>query len=71
MARSRPLFVYFRPFVITISVIQIEKSIDGTQDGAMAAALVLHHFAREIFLIRSALGRRLSPLLQRIKDHFF
>ena len=29
MGRSRPLFVYFRPFLITISIIQIEKSIDG------------------------------------------
>ena len=29
MGQSRPLFVYFRPFLITISIIQIEKSIDG------------------------------------------
>ena len=28
MGQSRPLFVYFRPFLITISI-QIEKSIDG------------------------------------------
>ena len=28
MYQSRPLFVYFRPFLITISIIQIEKSID-------------------------------------------
>ena len=29
MSQSRPLFVYFRPFLITISIIQIETSIDG------------------------------------------
>ena len=29
MGRSRPLFVYFRTFLITISIIQIEKSVDG------------------------------------------
>ena len=29
MGQSRPLFVYFRYFLITISIIQIEKSIDG------------------------------------------
>ena len=28
MGQSRPLFVYFRPFLNTISIIQIEKSID-------------------------------------------
>ena len=48
MGQSRPLFVYFCYFLITISIIQIEKSIDGvlgirTQDrrqnhGAMVAA---------------------------------
>ena len=27
--QSRPLFVYFRPFLITISIIQIEKSVYG------------------------------------------
>ena len=26
---SRPLFVYFHPFLITISIIQIHKSVDG------------------------------------------
>ena len=29
MGQSRPLFVYFRSFLVTISIIQIEKSIDG------------------------------------------
>ena len=31
MGQSRPLFVYFRSFLIpiTISIIQIEKSVDG------------------------------------------
>ena len=29
MGQSRPLFVYFLPFLITISIIQIEKSVDG------------------------------------------
>ena len=29
MGQSRPLFVYFRHFLDTISIIQIEKSIDG------------------------------------------
>ena len=29
MGQSRPLFVYFRPFPITTSTIQIEKSIGG------------------------------------------
>ena len=29
MGQSRPLFVYFCSFLITISIIQIEKSIDG------------------------------------------
>ena len=29
MGQSWPLFVYFRPFLITISIIQIDKSIDG------------------------------------------
>ena len=28
MGQSRPLFVYYRPFLITISIIQSEKSID-------------------------------------------
>ena len=29
MGQSRPLFVYFRYFLNTISIIQIEKSVDG------------------------------------------
>ena len=29
MGQSRPLFVYFRYFLETISLIQIEKSVDG------------------------------------------
>ena len=29
MGESRPLIVYFRPFLITILIIYIEKSIDG------------------------------------------
>ena len=29
MGQSRPLFVHFRPFLVTISIILIEKSIDG------------------------------------------
>ena len=29
MGQSRPLFVYFHYFPTTISIIQIEKSIDG------------------------------------------
>ena len=29
MSQSRPLFVYCCPFLITISIIQIEKSLDG------------------------------------------
>ena len=29
MGQSRPLFVYFRHFLITISIIQIEKSVVG------------------------------------------
>ena len=29
MDQSQPLFVYFRPILITISIMQIEKSIDG------------------------------------------
>ena len=29
MGQSRPLFVYFRYFFDTISIIQIEKSVDG------------------------------------------
>ena len=29
MGQSRPLFVSFRPFLITISIIQIENSVDG------------------------------------------
>ena len=29
MGQSRPLYVYFRHFLITISIIQIEKSVDG------------------------------------------
>ena len=29
MGQSRPLFVYFRDFLNTISIIQIEKSVDG------------------------------------------
>ena len=29
MGQSRPLFVYFHSFLITISIIQIEKSVDG------------------------------------------
>ena len=28
MGQSRPLFVYFRPLLVTISI-QIEKSVDG------------------------------------------
>ena len=28
-AKSRPLFVYLRPILIIISIIQIKKSIDG------------------------------------------
>ena len=54
MGQSRPLFVYFCYFLITISIIQIEKSIDGvlgirTQDrrqnhGAMSATLKIEFF---------------------------
>ena len=29
MGQSRPLFVYFRYFLNAISIIQIEKSVDG------------------------------------------
>ena len=29
MGITRPLFVYFCPFLITILIIQIEKSVDG------------------------------------------
>ena len=29
MGQSRPLYVHFRPFLITISIIQIEKIVDG------------------------------------------
>ena len=29
MGQSRPLFVYFHYFLDTISIIQIEKSVDG------------------------------------------
>ena len=29
MGQSRPLFVYFRHFLITISIIQMEKNLDG------------------------------------------
>ena len=29
MGQSRPLFLYFPPFLIAISIIQIEKSLDG------------------------------------------
>ena len=29
MGQSRPLYVYFRPFLITISIIKIKKSLDG------------------------------------------
>ena len=29
MGQSRPLLVNFRPFLITIAIIQIEKSLDG------------------------------------------
>ena len=29
MTQPRPLFVYFRPFLITFSIIQIATSIDG------------------------------------------
>ena len=29
MGQSRPLFVYFLPFLITISIIQIEKGLVG------------------------------------------
>ena len=29
MGQSRPLFVYFCPFLITISILQIEKGLDG------------------------------------------
>ena len=29
MDHSRPLFFYFRSFLITVSIIQIEKSLDG------------------------------------------
>ena len=57
MGQSRPLFVYFRYFLNTISIIQIEKSLDGvlgiqtrgrrmvgadeTTDGAMAATQIM------------------------------
>ena len=29
MGQSRPLFVYFLSFLVTFSIIQIEKSVDG------------------------------------------
>ena len=43
MGQSRPLFVYFHSFLITISIIQIENSADGvlgiwTQDHRMVGA---------------------------------
>ena len=64
MDQSRPLFVYFRPFLITISIIQIEKSIDGVLEirtrgckicrhrqnhGAMAADLNKREIWKESF----------------------
>ena len=38
MGQSRPLFVYFRPFLITISIIQIVKSLDGVRKNHWAMA---------------------------------
>ena len=29
MGKSQPLFVYFHPFLITISIVKLEKSVDG------------------------------------------
>ena len=45
--QSRPLFVYFRPFLITISIILIEKGIDGvhgirTRGRRMVGTFYLH-----------------------------
>ena len=37
--QSRPLFVYFRPFLIIISIMQIEKSIYGVLGFELAAAI--------------------------------
>ena len=67
MGQSRPLFVYFRYFFITISIIQIEKSIDGvlgirTRGRKMVGADETtelwrpHHFRcySEIFFISAA-----------------
>ena len=38
MSQYRPLFVYFCPFVIIISIIQMEKSIDGVLGIRMVGA---------------------------------
>ena len=43
MGQSRPFLAYFRPFLFSTSILQIEKSIDGmlgiqTRAGTMEAA---------------------------------
>ena len=62
MGQSRPLFVYFRSFLFTNSIIQIEKSIDGALgirtwgrriDVAMAAARMLNMLTAPFYFARS------------------
>ena len=54
MDASRPLFVHFRPFLITNSIIQIEKSIDsvrGIQPGLQDGRRRQNHEASWVLLL--------------------
>ena len=61
MGQSWPLFVYFRPFLVTILIIQIEKSVDAVHDlfviFPFVAFLENFCFVRSTRLVQRDLGR--------------
>ena len=57
MSQPRPLFVYFHPFLITISIIQIEESVNGvlgiqTWDRMMVGTYETTELRRPLILMR-------------------
>ena len=71
MGQSRPLFVYFHPFLITISILQIEKSVDGVLEiGARGRRMVGTDKTKELWRtpqIRIRIGlSRIILIINRI-----
>ena len=62
MGQSRPLFVYFRYFLNTISLIQIEKSVDGVLGIRTQGPQDGRHRQNHRAMVATLLYKTLSPL---------